>query len=221
MRRRLCLSVALVICASTVHAAAPICKCTFDKAGWKPDEWTLVKSPRWAHFGNWVQRSDHIENETPPGATPKLLLGKLAPQSYTSMVYKAKVTGKVTIKATMAFDDRMAPIIVIAPELGKSAGGQPEYREHYEVCVFDQGVNVWRHSFKSGKPSWQKAAFARFPLKPRTRYTLQVTKRRKQLTVTIDGHEFGYLDESLPEEFHVGITGCEGVNRFYDFELSK
>ena len=227
MRRLASVLLLAVLCASSVClAAAPICKCTFDKAGWKPDEWTLVKSPRWEHFGTWVQRADHIENATPPGATPKdLLRMPLAAQSYTSMVYKTKAKGNVTIKCTMEFDDRMAPLVVIAPELGKSAKGQPEYREHFEICVFDKGVNVWHHVFKDGKPSWKKAAFATFALKPKTRYTLEVkkknTKRGKELTVTIDGHTFGYLDDSLPEEFYVGITGCEGVNRFYDFQIGK
>jgi len=31
----------------------------------------------------------------------------------------------------------------------------------------------------------------------------------------------GYVDSSLQEEYYVGITGCEGVNRFYDFAVKN
>ena len=36
----------------------------------------------------------------------------------------------------------------------------------------------------------------------------------KTLTVSVAGHTFGYLDDALPDSFYVGITGCEGLNRF-------
>lgn len=49
--------------------------------------------------------------------------------------------------------------------------------------------------------------------------TISRTARGKELTVRIDGYEFGYLDDTLPDTYHVGITGCEGVNRFYDFAV--
>jgi len=196
---------------------------SFARNQWKPDNWMRVKSPRWEHFGGWAQKDDCIENETPVGANPKELLGKLAAQTYASMVLKEKFKGNVTVSAKMEFTDRMAPLIVIAPELGKSAKGVSEYREHFEIVIFDKGVNVWHHFFAAGKPAWKKAAYSRFTLKPNTRYTLKVklarTPRGKMMTVFVDGHEMGYMDESLPDEFYVGVTGCEGVNRFYDFAV--
>ena len=198
-------------------------KCSFAKGGWNPDNWILVKSARWDYFGGWVQKSDCIENETPAGATPKELLGKYSHDTYTSMVTKSMFKGNVAISAEMEFTDRMAPLIVIASELGKSAKGIPEYRDHFEIVIFDKGVNVWHHYYKDGKPSWKKAAFSRFPLKPNKRYTLKIvikkSKKGKMMSLFVDGREFGYIDDSLPGVFHVGITGCEGLNKFYDFKV--
>ena len=37
----------------------------------------------------------------------------------------------------------------------------------------------------------------------------------------VDDHIFGYIDNSIQEEYYVGITGCEGVNRFYDFAVQN
>ncbi|MFZ4694890.1 MAG: hypothetical protein ACOYMV_07165 [Verrucomicrobiia bacterium] len=48
-----------------------------------------------------------------------------------------------------------------------------------------------------------------------------VKKTGKQLSVTVDGKSFGYRDESLPEDYFVGITGCEGINRFFDIKIEK
>ena len=193
----------------------------FTPDGWKPEEWILVKSPRFDHFGKWVQQADCIQNEVPAGVSPDDLQGKRAGETYTSMVYAKPFTGDLRITASLAFTYRMAPLVVLAPELGKDAAGRPEYREHFEICVFNEGVNVWHHTFAEGKPSWKKAAFARFTLLPNTRYALEVEIKGKQLSVTIDGHTFGYLDEALPKTTHVGITGCEGVNRFYDITVSQ
>jgi len=222
-----CLAVACVVAPCAVCGAdvEPFA-CSFKPGGWDSNDWVLVKSARWEHFGGWVQRKDCIENETPAGVAPEQLrTKKYAPQTYTSMVLKQKVGGKrVDVYAGMAFTERMAPLIVIAPDLGEDAKGRPEYGEHWEIVLYDQGINVWHHKPKDGKLWWRKAAFARYTFKPNTRYELGVrierTRKGRMLSLSIDGElKLGYSDAALPDEFHVGITGCEGVNRFYDFSV--
>ena len=39
------------------------------------------------------------------------------------------------------------------------------------------------------------------------------------MMVKCGGHEFGYVDNDLPDSFYAGIIGCEGRNRFYDFKI--
>ena len=46
-------------------------------------------------------------------------------------------------------------------------------------------------------------------------------KADKTLTVSVAGHTFGYFEDALPDSFYVGITGCEGLNRFYDFTVRR
>lgn len=205
--------------------AQPLFETSFAKGEWKQDEWIMVKSPRWSYIGKWVQGETFIQNKTPDGATPEEMLGTKSSETYTSMVLKNKFSGEITVKVKMEFADRMAPIIVFAPELGKDKNGIHEYREHFEVVLWDEGINIWHHYYKNGKPFWKLAAFERFPLKPDTQYELKVkfSKRKsdKLLSVNVNGHEFGYMDNSLPNEFYVGITGCEGINRFYSFVVTK
>lgn len=202
-------------------AKAESLSCKFTPDGWKPDEWILVKSPRMEHVGKWVQKEDRIQNDVPAGVSPEDLQGKRANETYTSMVYAKPFTNDMRVAVSLAFSYRMAPLLVLAPELGADAAGRPEYREHFEVCVYNEGVNVWHHSFANGKPSYKKAAYVNFPLKPNTRYTLEVEIKGKLMSVKIDGHTFGYTDESMPAKFYAGITGCEGMNAFYDMSVTQ
>jgi hypothetical protein len=201
-------------------AGKAIYGCAFTAGGWRRADWIPAGNPR-MDFGRWVQEDGRIANAVPPSATPKELRGKFAPQTYASMVYREKLTGDMTITSTMDFAERMAPLIVLAPDLADSAGGQKQLGERFEVVIFDEGVNIWRHMLKDGKLAYRLASFARFPLQSETRYTLEVKKSGKTLTVSVAGHTFGYSDEALPDAFYAGITGCEGLNHFYDFGLRR
>jgi hypothetical protein len=120
--------------------------------------------------------------------------------------------------STMSFDYRMAPLLVFADDLGTSKDGAPEYRRHSEVVLYDEGINIWQHYY-DGEPSFVRLAWARIEFEPGHKYTLNVSIRGKEMTVTVDGHEMGCTNVDLPGSFFVGISGCEGVNRFYDFRV--
>jgi hypothetical protein len=198
----------------------PIYACTFKVGNWDRTDWIQVGVPR-MDFGEWVQEDGRIANAVPKDASPSELRGKLAAKTYASMVYREKLTGNIAITSTMDFADRMAPLVVLTPALPENTAGRKEISERFEVVVFNEGVNVWRHWLKDGKPTYRLAAFARFPLEKGTKYQLEVKKIGKTLIVTTAGHTFGYSDDALPEAFYAGIMGCEGVNHFYDFALHR
>ena len=179
------------------------------------------QNPRSDRLGGWLQQDGCIVNEVPGQATSQELQGKRAAETYSSMVYKEKVTGKILVNATMAFTDKMAPLIVLAPGLSGNAGSQKQYAEHFEIVLFNEGVNVWHHFLKDGKLTYRKAAFASFRLEKDTQDTLDVKKVGKVLTVSVANYTFGYADDALPDSFYVGITGCEGLNRFFNFSVSR
>lgn len=201
-------------------SAQSLFETSFAKGKWNQNEWIMVKSPRWCYLGKWIQKYSFIENKIPEST-----MSKENPISFTSMVLKNKFTVGISIKVKMEFADRMAPLIVIAQELGKNKYGYSEYREHFEIVLWDNGSNIWHHYFEDNKPSWKLVAYNRFPLKANTEYELEVKylkrKTDKILVVLVDGYEFGYVDNSLPNEFYIGITGCEGANRFYNIEIRK
>lgn len=221
-RRFLLLTFALV---GFTLAAAEF-SCQFTAGGWDVADWVMVKSPRWAYRGVWEQEADHIRNKVPADATEQEMLGKRAGETYTSMLWKEKISAskKVIIRSTMSFDYQMAPLLVIAPEYGQGADALPEYRQHWEIVLYDKGINVWHHQYADGKPSWYRAAALNTKFAPKEKLTLTVTVnfsgRVPQLEISANGHTFSYAELQLPKSFFVGLTACEGVNRFYNCSVS-
>ena len=217
-------SLMLALCASACLSGADAYSTTFARGKWDPSMWIPVKSPRFSYVGEMVQFDDHIMNRTPE-LSDEEIFRKHAADVYSCLMLKRKFTGSSVISSTMSFDHRMAPLIVIAPQIGKSADGRAEHREHYEIVLFDDGINIWRHLWKDGRPSWYRAAFLMTEFEPGKRYRLEVrlscTKNGRILTVNCDGKTFGYRDDHLPDSYYVGVTGCEGRNRFYDFSVTE
>ncbi len=180
-------------------------RCTFGSDSWSPSDWQFVKRRDAAGQCAWIQRKDCIENDG----------------DHTCMLHRDLCKGDVTVSATMAFADRMAPSILMVSKTSAGADGVRFIDEHVEITVWDQGVNIWRHHTVNGESRWEKAAFWTFSLAKDCRHTIDVARNGKALTITIADHVFGYVEDSLPEEYHVGIAAGEGVNRFYDFGVVR
>jgi hypothetical protein len=212
------------LCALTAVAATKSTSISFKPGGWDRRNFIMVKSPRFTYLGKWIQKSDYIENSVAPGA--KLKKGVMSSKyTYTSMVLREPIGGKVTIRCKMSFLQRMAPLLVIAPELGKDKNGTAEYKDHYEIVLYDLGVNIWRHKMIDGKPWWIKTAFLKKKFAPNKVHELTMqlrpTKKGTLITIKIGDSEFGATVPLLPEKYYIGITACEGVNRFYSLQVAS
>ena len=204
-------------------AAGTKTEITFEPGAWSSNDWILVKGPRWKYMHGFVQKEDCIENEC-PALSGEEIYKKHCSEVYSAMVLKDRVEIGQTVSSVMSFDWRMAPLIVLAEKLDKAETGEPTFGEHWEIVLYDEGLNVWHHSIKDGKPFWYKAAYLKVPFDKDTRYNLEVkvTKTRKgvkEMMVRCCGYEIGYVDNDLPDSFYAGIIGCEGRNRFYDFKV--
>lgn len=193
----------------------------FGRGQWNQDDWMAVKSARWDYVGEFLQEEDHLVNRC-PNVSDEELYAKYVTDVYASMVLREKIKAKAEISCAMSFDHLMAPLIVIAPTLGADSKGRPEFREHHEIVLYNEGINIWHYTFDK-VPKWHLAAFLRAPFAAKERHTMHITVERRrevQLTIACGGHVFGYQDEYLTDSFYVGITACEGRNRFYDFSVT-
>ena len=200
---------------------------SFARGKWSLDDFEYVKSWRFPHFCRFEQVDDGIVNLLAPEMTPEQVFKKCSSSSYVAMLHRGRFAIGSTVSSTMLWDYRMAPIIVIAPDLGVSPGGVPELRDHWEVCLYDKGINVWYHYFEDGRQKWYKAADYLAPkdrpFKANERHELivktEVMKGHRRMVVTCGDVTFAYVDDRLPERFRAGIIGCEGRNWFYDFKV--
>ena len=135
------------------------------------------------------------------------------------MVVDRPPLADLLVRTQTSFDFRMAPLVVLTGPLGEDRHGNPEYREHIEVVMYDLGVNVWHHTWVDEGPAWYRAGWCDFPLAPGVPHLLEVEKAGAQLTVRVNDHRFGCHLDGFDADVRAGITACEGVNRFYDFEI--
>ena len=140
----------------------------FGENAWNPDEWLIVRSPRWTDISHWEQNSDHIANYIPADLRPEdMQMGRdRTGETYISMLLKQPVTGNARMSTVCAFDGRMAPLIVLSRELS------PVHHEHLEVVLYDRGLNLWHHFYEDGKPYWKLVAFLDLDLKAGEKYEL-------------------------------------------------
>ena len=202
---------------------------SFARGKWNPDEFEYVKSWRWPHFNKFEQAEDSVVNLTAPELTPEQVYRTRHDSSYVAMLHRRRFPFGSTVSAEMSWDYRMAPIIVLAPDVGVSADDRPEFRDHWEVCLYDGGINVWHHYFEEGKQKWHKAADYLAPkdrpfgANVRHRLTVKTENYRghRRMVVTCGGVTLSYVDDKLPDSFRAGIIGCEGRNWFYDFTVGR
>ena len=194
----------------------------FARGKWNPAEWTVFKSLRFDYTNEFLQEDDHIVNPCPEGLTDAQIYADHVTEVYASIVHPTRLSGStIEVSSTMSFDHLMAPLIVLTPELDTDDQGRPAFKKHYEVVLYNEGVNVWHYTYENGKLSWHLAAFARAAFDPKKRYELKVSmakgKHEMRMTVECGDVKFGFEDPELPTSFYAGVTACEGRNRFYDF----
>lgn len=228
----LCLSSSLLVsCAGTANSKngipEVIYQADFSEGQWNRADFLNVKSAIVKTRNDFFQCGKYITNEEPEDVLKARKQKRR--DDYTSLLLNRKLAGACRISSRMSFGNRMAPLIVLGGASGVGADGLPELREHLEIVLFDEGINIWNHSYKDGKQTWFRTAYIKKPFQPSVIYDLEVSvsftpRGLCQLAVFCDGTELlGCATTVLkPDQpYYAGITGCEGPCRFYDFKVVK
>ncbi len=215
-----------MISSAVLASAGAELKIDFSRGKWAPEKWLTFKSMRWDYVNDFEQADDHIVNRAPKDVSDEELYKKHVCDVYSSIVYPEKLSGSFEVASTMSFDHLMAPLIVLTPELDKDEKGRYVFKRHFEVVLYNEGINVWHYRYDAnGKLTWYLAAFARAKFDAKTKYELKVKvqkgKFNPRMTIECGDVRFGYESPELVGELYAGITGCEGRNRFYDFTLRR
>ena len=188
-------------------------KTEFKKGMWE-DKFTYANSFRFVEMPEFIQAEDHVHNR------------KISEEKFgydnISLMTREKYGYGTKITTTCAFDNFGAPLIVIAEDMHMCDDGKLRYGDYFEVVLYENGVNVWRmHMDENRKVTWHKALGVEFSVTACEKHELSVTVKENYLVVETCGQKMTLRTYDLKEGFHLGIDACEGINRFYDIEITE
>ena len=145
---------------------------------------------------------------------------ELGDHDYISLLSREKYKAGTEIRAKFRFTGLGAPCLVFTDDI-EEREDFPVYGLQFEVCIWKNGVNVWRMKFNDGKVTWKKALGVEYPVTAEEIHTLTVDVLENVLKIDVDGRKMHLYVEDLYPEFHLGIDACEGIQRFYDMTIEK
>lgn len=185
----------------------------FSKGNWSMEGLAYAYSCRFAQNTQFIQREDCIENPKDPAMRDGY--------SYITLLTKEKVKPGTRLITHCAFRGLAAPLMVIVKELFEK-DGLPSYGDYQEVVLWKNGLNVWDLWIQEdGTVKYNKLLGIEASLEEETVHSLTVDVLEQEFVITLDGQTLHIRDEHIYPEFYIGITGCEGVCRFYDMEITQ
>ena len=178
------------------------------------DDFMYVYSPICKEYKKFITEDDCIRNSYNEG---------LQDWDYISIVTKEKYSAGTTVTTKCSFDKFGAPLIVFTDDIFEDEKGIPTYGHHYEIVAYEEGINIWSivpwpdRVERPIKPT--KIAFLQFPVEADTLLDLEVIIEKGKITAKMCGQVVEVEDSEIPESFHVGITACEGVNKFTELTI--
>lgn len=156
--------------------------------------------------------NEHIHLEDPKAAYQHF--------AYISAVDRTPVTLPVEMEVECSFDKYGAPLIVFSESLHELENGDVQFGTHYEAVLYEGGINLW-HLTPLEDGTQQTVNLCRgkmpFPAGEKLKMTVKLTRDGIE---AVCGELIAKGEVSLPEKMYVGITACEGINRFYSFSVN-
>ena len=146
------------------------------------------------------------------------------PEGFDNVSFLSKETFAPGTKATLkcAFEGMGCPEIILVRKPELCEDGVTRYGACFEIVLYKNGVNVWRHFMdENHKCSWHKRVGVEFSVTENEIHTLTVETKENYIIFSVDGRKTTLRTEDLFDEFHIGLTLCEGVARAYEFEYEK
>lgn len=138
-----------------------------------------------------------------------------------SLLTPERYTAKVRASLRCSFEDWGCPEIIVVEETERCEDGALRYGPCFEVVLYKDGINVWRHYRDDGVCHWHKRLGAHFPVEEGKLHELTVEIREKEFIIEVDTHLLELRVDDLPKQFHVGLTACEGIVRLYEMTIEE
>ena len=142
---------------------------------------------------------------------------------HISILTKKKYGIGVTVTLECDFEVFGAPLLLFTNDL-MTLNGKQSYDRHVEIVGYEEGFNVWDITYLPNRPDKRfiapiKTAFKKFKIENNERIFITAKFLQDGIYVTVNGESLMVNLPNMPKEFHVGLTACEGINRFYSLEI--
>ena len=182
----------------------------FASGEWNRKEFRYVYSPKYPAITKMYQEENCIVND---GDMKKNEF------DYTSILSESKYTRGVKIETRCSFEDYGAPLIVLSDDIIKGKDGKWYYGRHYEIVMFEGGINVWYLDLNPDVMKIENLMRLKFSVSAREIHTLKVQVLDDAFNISMGEQQVCLSVKGLPTEFRVGLTACEGINRFYSLSI--
>lgn len=189
-------------------------KISFGSESWK-QALTTAYSFRFTERPEFLQMADHITTAVNSGHR----------EGFDNISLLSREKYERGVKATLrcAFDGLGCPEIILVEKTEDCADSAVRYGACFEVVLWKNGVNVWRHYMDEAdhRCYWHKRLGLSLPVTEGDVHELQVEVIRNYIVFSIDGVGVKLRTEDLPDTFHIGVTACEGIVRLYDLAIDQ
>lgn len=142
---------------------------------------------------------------------------------YVSLLSKRRYEKGVKAVTHCSFEKMGAPLIVFSDDVSLK-NGRKMYGVHFEVVAYEEGCNIWYiypdETARLGRTSVLIAS-SKFKIENGSRIEISVEVRNKKIIACVNEMNLEVEHPEIPESCRIGITACEGINRFYDFEVEE
>lgn len=186
----------------------------FANEDWK-EALVQAYSFRFTEKPDFRQCPDHITTSVNPGHREGF--------DNISLLTRETYGAGVKAKLKCAFDGLGCPEIIIVENMEHCDDGAVRYGACFEVVLWKNGVNVWRHYMDEAdhRCYWHKRLGLAMQVAEKDIHELEVEVIENYIVFSVDGVGVKLRAEDIPEKFHMGITACEGIVRLYDFEIEQ
>lgn len=187
---------------------------SFAKGEWQENEFFYAYSPACMDRVKFRQEKDAIVN----GKGNSFCGYEMIP-----LLEKTKHRIGVVVETECSFENFGAPLLVITDDVSQNEKGESVYGRYFEIVAYEQGINVWSvipaEKGENCPISATLLATKKFSIEANTRINIKVEVCENAVKAWVNGEYLETAIEALPSTFYVGVTACEGINRFYSFAV--
>ena len=191
----------------------PTKKIDFRNAQWKNEPFVTAYTFRFTETPEFTQLEDCVTTRVNPQHREGF--------DNISLLTAERYSAGVEATLSCAFEGLGCPEIILVEKLENCEDGVLRYGPCFEVVLYKDGINVWRHFRDDGRCHWHKRLGVKFPVSENEKHILCVRVSENALLIDVDGQKIELRTEDLPEKFHIGLTACEGIVRLYEMSVQE